>query len=154
MGYSWWHCCSVGNVMTVVRQLCKHKCHFYVETINPALLLSGFSFLQALCWWHILMRQMAFWQLSIVLYVCLLSRAWIAVVSNFYPPPLKKTLHCYQLYVTPASYAGVPQLQSRPGDPTVFWWYSLVSPGTCRNITSYWPRPLYSTSFLVHCSLA
>jgi hypothetical protein len=28
--------------------------------------------------------------------------------------------HCYQLYVTPASYAGVLQLESRPGDLTVF----------------------------------
>lgn len=88
-------------------------------------------------------------------FVCLLAVSCVNSCSfEFLPPPLKKTLHCYQLYVTPASYAGVPQLQSRPGDPTVFWWYSLVSPGTCRNITSYWPRPLYSTSFLVHCSLA
>jgi hypothetical protein len=33
----------------------------------------------------------------------------------------KKGFHCYQLYVTPASYAGIPQLESRPGDLTIFF---------------------------------
>jgi len=61
-------------MLTVVPQLCKQICNFYVETINPALLLIGIFILTGLVLMTYLDDKDDILIVKFNLYVCLLSR--------------------------------------------------------------------------------